>query len=1626
MDLKSLLLSIYQCNSNVLELSQSKQIVNTIVQMILISVQQDKSLLLNEIVDTLKQQLDISGSNTINNRDDYILFLFILLSEIVSLNQSSSPTTTKTPLFIIDICNRIVNHFIEQSSKSEEKIGQLDEKVSLLSRLVVSMSVVSGGEGESSVISSSLLDVILKDTTSSNTSDDDMTVGNRFLQRYSLNLLNELLQSKSTYQLLSTEFLDLVLNKKLFFNIKSHNSLIRSHSFNAIETIISSPSLQQQQQQQQSKWLEQLYNSILQQQSDVNERLKLFFRFHKLFISSLVPTVPTSKQSKQQQQQQQQQQQSKLQQQPIDTFNILSKSEFFDVLFISLIDTDNVPRKQSLHLLKTFISLPASCWQQLLPFNPKQWTLYFSIYEAFNETKSHLFRPVWSQLPRLISASTSFASVSDYRQSSFWILVLLHRGFTHINPNIRRRVIVDLLTGYSLDLAESISSASSSMQLSTLLSPLLRSIDTPDFVVQQHVIDSTQQLTPSALRKRELFDLLTTFLEKTMKLNSNNGSLFIDNILGLVVSSMNDTNGVIMMLEVLISLVKSKAMTFVIADPTMEKLRWLLETHPIHNAPSNIYLYQRVLMLLVEMEHPTNQSPIFKQHCVKILSLLPKSMVDEWNIELSTVLNKYDPEWIGQYLVEHLNQVESTSIDDYASLARLLRFIPKQSEQLASFKSMILSSITLDSLLLVGSIVKENPTFFQLGEIFSVDNIKTINNIFTNYISQQPEELQKIAIESNDGDNQLQYQFKKMEMLVDFIARQRSSFSELAQSCKDILQDANNTTGNAQSKRSFDIRQISLMLLIWQRCHAPESNKEISRSFLLQLLQLRVERGAGSTLTLPKLLEYRWLCILELLQVSVDCDDASDKEEIEEIETICQLVFEYALDTLDNATPNSLASIYDTLLLTVVRGNIVVTPEQAGDFERLELPVLTNDEEMTRLFQLAYRAFSDCSRKSIVVVSSFINLLFHPLYFHCPTTIPLVKEFLGKTLTEWGESARISCALLSHCCAIWSTHLETLDTFLDDIINLCLLTTEDTDQQLMVVESLPTTTTDTNDQQQQHSYKMASNHGYIVRWFVSQLNQTSQQNDSAVRFVQRLMLSLLELNIQGELSQREYSQQSKTNKQKCRLWRTLCSLTHVDRVYSSDPISIAHIGVVTEMMWRILEVKNHPNVRYLIQLFIVNILIRTGSPTTVTQLLVTKLNHSNYDYQIAASIIIISTSYLYHLLNQEHPNAEMIALLFKSIIPWSTDFHHAVRTCTQLAIHTIISRKYKILEQLNQNEILQSMYHYLDNNNLQKRLREKQSLFIQNDDPIKQSLPSNIFTANDVTSVIAQDDNEEDTGASGSSTENKEDEDDGSQGLALDESVIPMSLLDVAKRLIKDFQSQFQSRLHQQQSSTTTTTSNTTQQDGADIVSKSDDIEIEDFQKRIIPWEQSMASLEELVDNNNNNNSSSNSTNNNNNIRPPRQQMIIVGTFIENTPNVAGLIRTSEIFNAEEVAIPNIKLLNDPQFQRVSVAADKWVPITEVNRQNLTSYLKAKKAKGYSILGVEQTSQSKNLATFQFPQKCLLLLGQEQNGIPAEYLELVDYCIEIPQFGVTRSLNVHVSASIVIWEYSQQQLNSKQ
>jgi tRNA G18 (ribose-2'-O)-methylase SpoU len=94
----------------------------------------------------------------------------------------------------------------------------------------------------------------------------------------------------------------------------------------------------------------------------------------------------------------------------------------------------------------------------------------------------------------------------------------------------------------------------------------------------------------------------------------------------------------------------------------------------------------------------------------------------------------------------------------------------------------------------------------------------------------------------------------------------------------------------------------------------------------------------------------------------------------------------------------------------------------------------------------------------------------------------------------------------------------------------------------------------------------------------------------------------------------------------------------------------------------------------------------------------------------------------------------------------------------------------------------------------------------------------------------------------------------------------------------------------------------------------------------------------------------------------------------------------------------------------------------EVTEDDVGGFVNECKRKGYTTVALEQSATSVCISQYAFPEKVVILLGKEKEGVPVELLNTVDQCVEIPQMGIIRSLNVHVSASIMVWEANGQRI----
>jgi len=91
----------------------------------------------------------------------------------------------------------------------------------------------------------------------------------------------------------------------------------------------------------------------------------------------------------------------------------------------------------------------------------------------------------------------------------------------------------------------------------------------------------------------------------------------------------------------------------------------------------------------------------------------------------------------------------------------------------------------------------------------------------------------------------------------------------------------------------------------------------------------------------------------------------------------------------------------------------------------------------------------------------------------------------------------------------------------------------------------------------------------------------------------------------------------------------------------------------------------------------------------------------------------------------------------------------------------------------------------------------------------------------------------------------------------------------------------------------------------------------------------------------------------------------------------------------------------------------------EVHR-TLPPVLDRLRGEGFQLVGLEQTTGSESLFSFQFQRRTALVIGNERLGIEDEVLRMLDHAVEIPVYGAPLSHNAATAAAIALYEYCRQ------
>ena len=147
----------------------------------------------------------------------------------------------------------------------------------------------------------------------------------------------------------------------------------------------------------------------------------------------------------------------------------------------------------------------------------------------------------------------------------------------------------------------------------------------------------------------------------------------------------------------------------------------------------------------------------------------------------------------------------------------------------------------------------------------------------------------------------------------------------------------------------------------------------------------------------------------------------------------------------------------------------------------------------------------------------------------------------------------------------------------------------------------------------------------------------------------------------------------------------------------------------------------------------------------------------------------------------------------------------------------------------------------------------------------------------------------------------------------------------------------------------------------------------------------------------------------------------IVLDNIRSLSNVGSVFRTSDAFIIKEIILCGITAKPPHrEIQKTALGATESVDWQYFeNTLDAVKYLQNDNVKVYAI---EQADEAEMLDTIElnFDQQIAFILGNEVKGVQQEVVSQCDGCIEIPQFGTKHSLNISITAGIVIWEAFQQ------
>lgn len=149
--------------------------------------------------------------------------------------------------------------------------------------------------------------------------------------------------------------------------------------------------------------------------------------------------------------------------------------------------------------------------------------------------------------------------------------------------------------------------------------------------------------------------------------------------------------------------------------------------------------------------------------------------------------------------------------------------------------------------------------------------------------------------------------------------------------------------------------------------------------------------------------------------------------------------------------------------------------------------------------------------------------------------------------------------------------------------------------------------------------------------------------------------------------------------------------------------------------------------------------------------------------------------------------------------------------------------------------------------------------------------------------------------------------------------------------------------------------------------------------------------------------------------------LVVVLDEVRSLHNIGAVFRTSDVFLVNSIYLCGITATPPhPEMHKTALGAEYTVDWKYF--KNTEDAVNELHTMGYTVFAIEQCEGSTMLdkLVLETDKRYAVVLGNEVKGVKQEVVDMCDGCIEIPQFGTKHSLNVSVTAGIILWEFAKE------